>query len=194
MPYFDNIQLEQNPEHIIHGCIAQKPQSQEALYKMMYEPMMKVCWRYTANLDDACILYNEAMLKVLVKINQYGFKGSFEGWVKRVVINTCIDHFRKKAQFKELYLDEVKNVEALIEPSIYGKINTTEIMTLVHNLPKNTGMVFNLFAIDGYKHAEIAAVIGISEGTSKWHLNEARRLLKLALTELEQTKFNKYHQ
>lgn len=185
MPYFDNIRLENNQEHIIKGCIANETHHQEALYKQMYEPMMKVCWRYALDMDHAASLYNQSMLKVLLKIKQYGFKGSFEGWVKRIVINTCIDDCRKKNKFKELYLDEVKNINEYVEPSIYSELQVDEIMQLVHQLPKNTGLVFNLYVLDGYKHNEIGQLLGISEGTSKWHLNEARRMLKHALENIE---------
>ncbi len=178
--------VEQCPVHIINGCATNDAQSQEYVYKLLYNEMMKVCMRYTWNLDDAASLYNEAMLKTFTKIKQYGFIGSFEGWVKKIVIRTCIDYCRKNNSYKnQQVLDESKALQISIEPSVYVHLNATDIMQLIHTLPKNTASVFNLFVLDGYKHNEIATFLKISEGTSKWHLNEARRLLKIKLEPME---------
>jgi RNA polymerase sigma-70 factor (ECF subfamily) len=178
--------VENSPTHIITGCIANEAHSQEELYVLLYPEMMKVCLRYTHNLDDAAVLYNEAMLKVFQKIAQYKFQGSFIGWVKRIVVNTCIDDCRKKTSFsKKQWLEEDKAAHIAIDATAYSTIDAKEIMQLVVQLPKNTATVFNMFVLDGYKHVEIAEHLGITEGTSKWHLNEARRLLKIKLEALE---------
>jgi RNA polymerase sigma-70 factor, ECF subfamily len=179
------LSVENSPVHIINGCAANNRQSQEQLYSMLYNEMMKVCMRYTGNIDDAAVLYNESMLKVFTKIKQYEFKGSFEGWVKRIVIHTCIDDCRKNTKFKnQQWLETNKALHIAIEPAVYASIEANEIMQLVMQLPKNTAAVFNLFVLDGYKHNEIATLLSISEGTSKWHLNEARRQLKIALEKM----------
>jgi RNA polymerase sigma-70 factor (ECF subfamily) len=171
--------VEQTQQHIIEGCMQQQPASQEVLYKQLYSEMMGVCSRYTYNEDDAAALYNEAMLKVFSKIKQYQFQGSFVGWVKRIVVNTCIDQCRKNTQFKnQQWVDEEKAEHVAINDFICEQISANEILSFVHTLPKNTAFVFNMFVIEGYKHHEIASFLGITEGTSKWHLNEARRLLK----------------
>lgn len=181
--------VEQCPTHIINGCLAQDAQCQEQLYHYLYEPMLKVCLRYTHNLDDAGSLYNDAMLKIYSKIAQYQYKGSFIGWVKRIVMNTCIDHCRKKLTFKHQEWVASDYAEHIgIQPTAYAAIQAKDIMQLVQELPKNTAAVFNLHVIDGYKHYEIATQLNISEGTSKWHLNEARRLLKLKLDQLLNSK------
>jgi RNA polymerase sigma-70 factor, ECF subfamily len=178
--------VEHCPVHIINGCIANDKRSQEQMYNLLYNEMIRVCMRYKANIDDAAGLYNEAMLKVFTKIKQYGFKGSFEGWVKRIVIHTCIDDCRKNASFKnQQWLEETKAHQIAIEPSVYAHIEANAILQLVHQLPKNSSAVFNLFVMDGYKHNEIATLLHISEGTSKWHLNEARRLLKISMEKLD---------
>jgi RNA polymerase sigma-70 factor, ECF subfamily len=184
------LEVDNSPTHIINGCIAKDAKSQEKLYQYMYPEMMKVCIRYTINLEDAAMLYNEAMLKVFNKVQQYKFEGSFNGWVKRVVMNTCIDYCRKKVSYnRHQYLEETKVDTIAISPEVYANLEAKEIMQLVTQLPKNTAIVFNMFVLDGYKHLEIAAVLGITEGTSKWHLNEARRLLKIKLEELNTGKF-----
>jgi RNA polymerase sigma-70 factor, ECF subfamily len=173
------------PTHIINGCNANDPKSQEQLYYLLYSEMMKVCMRYTNNIDDAAALYNEAMLKVFTKIGQYKYEGSFNGWVKRIVVNTCIDDCRKNVTYKkQLFVDEAKAEHLFINPEVYSTLNANAIMNLVMQLPKNTASVFNMFVLDGFKHNEIAEALGITEGTSKWHMNEARRLLKIKLDEL----------
>jgi RNA polymerase sigma-70 factor, ECF subfamily len=184
--------VEQTPQHIIDGCIAQQAQSQEQLYKLLYAEMMKVCFRYTLNEHDAAALYNEAMLKGFAKIKQYKFEGSFNGWIKRIVINTCLDYCRKHTHYnKQQWLDESKAEQISIDESVSSTITAKEIMELVAELPKNTAIVFNMFVVDGFKHNEIGKALGISEGTSKWHLNEARKLLKQKIT--NQLEFKKYN-
>jgi RNA polymerase sigma-70 factor, ECF subfamily len=171
--------VEQTQQHIIEGCVAQQAASQEALYMQLYPEMMSVCSRYTTNEQDAAALFNEAMLKVFAKIKQYQFQGSFNGWVKRIVINTCLDQCRRNTQFKNQQWVEVDKAEHIaISDHIHEQITAKEILQLVQQLPKNTALVFNMFVMEGYNHKEIAAYLGISDGTSKWHLNEARRKLK----------------
>lgn len=141
--------------------------------------MIKVCLRYAfGNMDDAGWLYNQAMLKILVHIDQYRNEGEFMGWVRRAVVNVCIDQCRKKTWFGMAELKEASEYILPVLPDIYNKFSGNDIMQLVHQLPRNTGLVFNLFVMEGYKHEEIGKILGISAGTSKWHLNEARRLLK----------------
>ena len=106
------------------------------------------------------------------------------GWVRRIIVNTCIDHCRKNVRFKTVGEDKAHEAVLPVIPEVYDRLNAHEILSLVYQLPKNSGFVFNLFVLEGYKHEEIAKILGISVGTSKWHLNEARRLLKLKLEEV----------
>ncbi len=170
--------------YIITQCIANKAVYQQQLYNLLYAEMMKVCLRYTNNMDDAGVLYNSSMLKVFAHIAQFKNVGSFNGWVKRIVINTCIDDCRKinKNTATDYTLENLTTVS--VNPEVYENINANAIMDLVSTLPKNTNAVFNMYVLDGYKHHEIATALGITEGTSKWHLNEARRLLKIKLSSL----------
>jgi RNA polymerase sigma-70 factor (ECF subfamily) len=181
--------LDNCPANIINGCIAGDAACQEQLYKLLYPEMIKVCMRYTYNSDDAGSLYNESMFKVFNKIRQYKFQGSFNGWVKRIVMNTCIDFCRKSISYKkQSWLEESKAEQVAIPPAAYSNLDAKDIMRLVSELPKNTAVVFNLFVIDGYKHTEIGDALGITDGTSKWHMNEARRLLKIKLENLMNSK------
>ena len=174
-----------NLEQLIAGCRASDLTSQSKLYTMLYTEMMRVCFRYCTNEADAANLYNQAMLKVYNKIEQYNGQGSFNGWVKRVVINTCLDYCRSNTSYKnQTWLPEMQANQVKVAPTAHSNMEANSIMALVQQLPKNTAAVFNLYAIDGYKHGEIAQLLGISEGTSKWHLNEARKQLKIKLENL----------
>ena len=165
--------------HIVEGCIKNELRSQEELYRHCYACMIKVCLRYAfGDLELAGSLYNQAMLKVLRNIGQFKNEGAFLGWVRKVVVNVCIDHCRTKTRFQLTDINETTEYILPVLPEIYNKLSGDEIIKLVHQLPKNTGLVFNLFVMEGYKHEEIGKMLDISSGTSKWHLNEARRLLK----------------
>ena len=177
-----------NWHHIIEGCKKQSSRSQEQLYRVFYPEMIKICLRYAnCNIEDAAFIYNQAMFKVFMNINQYRNHGSFEGWIKRIVINSCVDSCRKHVKFQTIELnDGVADIIPII-PEVYNRINGEDVLNLIHELPRNTGLVFNLYVMEGYKHEEIGKLLGISASTSKWHLSEARKLLK----EKIETRFKK---
>ncbi|OQP53911.1 hypothetical protein A4D02_19645 [Niastella koreensis] len=169
---------------IIQGCKQQNPQSQEELYRACHAGMFKLCIRYATDLDEAAAIFNEAMLKVFKTLQQFEGRGDFMGWVRRIVVNTCIDHCRRQAKFTHSSIDQVPDERFSLNPDIYERLSARDVMGLLQELPRNTALVFNLFVLDGYKHEEIGQLLGISGGTSKWHLNEARRLLKHKLENL----------
>jgi RNA polymerase sigma-70 factor (ECF subfamily) len=159
--------------------------AQEHLYRRCYPAMIRICLRYCNGMQDiAGGIYNQAMLKVFRNLEQFSGKGEFEGWVRRIVVNTCIDHCRTGVKFQPSELNDNSADLLPIIPEAYNRIGGTEITKLIHELPKNTGLVFNLFVLEGYKHEEIGKILGISPGTSKWHMNEARKLLKQKLETL----------
>ena len=150
--------------------------------------MLKVVLRYSfGDYDLAGTLYNTAMMKIFSSISDFRNEGEFMAWVRRIIVNTCIDHCRLKTKFHIIEITQPDEYILPVLPEVYNKLSGDEIMSYVHRLPKNTGIVFNLFVIDGYRHEEIAGILGIAAGTSKWHLNEARRLLK----EMIETTFKK---
>jgi RNA polymerase sigma-70 factor (ECF subfamily) len=118
------------------------------------------------------------MLKVFRNIEQYKGEGELMAWVRKIIVNVCIDSSRKKIKFPTTEINNTVSNLVPVIPEVYTKISGSEIMALIYELPKNTGLVFNLFVMEGYKHEEIGKMLGISTGTSKWHVNEARRLLK----------------
>ncbi len=134
--------------------------------------------------DIAGAVYNQAMLNVFKNIDQYAGKNVIEAWIRRIVINACIDQCRSDARYQEVELNEASAELLPIVPEAYNRIHGNDIVRLLHELPKNTGLVFNLFAMEGFKHEEIGKMLGISAGTSKWHVNEARKLLKQKLETL----------
>lgn len=169
-----------NIENIIQGCRSNDRKSQEQLYRLYFPPMMGMCLRYTSDREKAAEIVNDGLLKVFTKIEQYGHKGSFEGWVRRIVFRSLSDTMRKDSNYlKFMVFDEFEvksNLNAL--DNLYEE----DILKLLSSLPRASREVFVLFAIQGYSHKEIAKQKGISVGTSKWHLSEARkRLQKLIL-------------
>ncbi len=173
--------MEQELQHIIEGCKTYKAAQQEALYNHCYPQMFAVCERYSNNRDDAAAMYNEAMLKVLSNIEKYEYKGAFMGWVRRIMVNTCIDYCRKQTAYCVEEIEEKYEEQMFISSHIENKISSEDIIRLIQALPKSTSLVFNLYAIEGYKFDEIATALNITIGTAKWHVNEARKTLRLQL-------------
>lgn len=163
---------------IIEGCKQQNRQSQEQLYKACYTTMIKLCARYARDIDEAGALYNESMMKVFNNLHQYKGECEVPGWIRRIVVNTCIDHCRKLVKFTHQPMDDINGNIIMVDPEVYSRLGGHDVIRMLQELPRNTSLVFSLFVLEGYKHDEIAKLLGISAGTSKWHLNEARRLLK----------------
>jgi RNA polymerase sigma-70 factor, ECF subfamily len=173
--------LQLNWQHILDACKKGDPQVQEKLYRYYYPSMIKLCFRYSkGNKDEAGAIYNQAMLKVLQRIHQYQGTGEPGAWIRKIVLNCCIDYCRSRIKPATDELSDTADILQVI-PDTYNRISANEVLELINELPVNTALVFNLFVMEGYKHEEIGKILGISAGTSKWHLNEARRLLKIKL-------------
>lgn len=142
---------------------------------------MNVAMRYSRDEQDAADILSHAFIKVFKSIASFNAeKGSFHAWLKRIIINEAIDQIKQRNRFSCEELDEA--FDPGISNSIIEKTNADEIMQLIKQLPPATHAVFALFALDGYSHKEVASQLGISEGTSKWHLSEARKLLQQKLS------------
>jgi RNA polymerase sigma-70 factor, ECF subfamily len=177
--------LEQELENIIDGCKNKQASSQKHLYRYCFEQMMKVCLRYHRNMDDAAASYNKAMFNVLTRIGQYKNEGSFLGWVRRIMVNTCLDEIRSQARYSIESISEKEYEDFSGGPEAYNQLNSKEILQMVQELPSATSLVFNLYIMDGFTHEQIAEMLGISRGTSKWHLNNARTILKQRILNLQ---------
>ncbi len=163
---------------LIEGCKANERSAQEALYKRYYGKMMAMCMRYTGNRDDAMEVLNTGFLKVFKSLASYQSNGSFDGWVYKIIYNSVIDKLRKRMKETKTVEVEQDMVVPTIDSSSVQHLYVKDLMNLMQELPESSRAVFNMFAIEGYQHSEIAEMLNISEGTSKWHVNHARKILK----------------
>ena len=170
---------------IIEGCILGNPRLQKLLYEKHSPKMYALCLRYAGNSDDAQDILQDGFIKVFGNIDRFKGTGSFEGWVRRIMVNTAIEHFRKKNTTH--VIDEKKeNKLADDQPSIFSQLEAKDLLEMIKKLPPGYRTVFNLFAIEGYTHKEIALMMNITEGTSKsqyarakiWLQEEIRSALK----------------
>lgn len=178
--------MEQRLENIITGCLKNNPASQKMLYNYCFEQMIRVCMRYHTNMDDAAACYNEAMYKVFTKIDQYKQEGEFLGWIRRIMVNTCLNAIKQQARFTAITVKEEQGQQMYVSPDVYSQLQSQDILRFVQALPRNSALVFNLYIMEGYTHEQIAAQLSISTGTSKWHLNNARALLKEKIKSMQQ--------
>lgn len=168
-------------EIIIRGCRENDLQCQEQLYRLCYPEMIKLCIRYAGDTDGAGIIYNNAMLRVFRHIGSYQHEGKLLGWVKTIVIHCCLDHVRKKGAIRDETIGPEQEEQISIADDVFARISVKDIQKITAQLPPATGAVFNLYIYEGFTHKQISEALGISEGTSKWHLNEARKILKIKL-------------
>lgn len=166
---------------LIALCIKRDRKAEYELYKNTYSYLMSICLRYTKDKDMASEILNVGFLKILNNLEKYNLAIPFKVWIRKIMVNTLIDEYRKTKKEKE----RVSYVEEYYDSSDYSeanealsKLDCKQIYELIEQLPEATRQVFNLFVIDGYAHKEIAELLGISEGTSKWHLSEARQKLR----------------
>ena len=179
---------------IIEGCIKGDRKSQQVLYKMFYGKMLGVCMRYSKDKDDALDILQEGFLKVFTNLRSYTSSGSFEGWMRKIMINTSLDSI-KKNKFLIQGMD-AKYVEASVAETTdedqneeYLNISSSEIMKAIQQLSPAYRAVFGMYVVDGFSHREIAEQLGISEGSSKSNLSKARMHLKKILEEIEEGLF-----
>lgn len=156
---------------------------QEQLYRHCYPEMIGLCCRYAGDLDRAGLVFNNAMLRVFKNIRNYQEEGKFMAWVKTIVIHCCLDHVKQQNKSKETAISQAEE-EISIPDEILEKISAKDIQRMISQLPKMTAVVFNLYVYEGFTHKQIAQGLGMAEGTSKWHVNEARKTMKTKLEHL----------
>lgn len=174
---------EKNIQKIIEGCKKDDRKAQEQLYRSYYRVMMNLCLRYTKNERDALEVLNTGFYKAYKSINRFDAgKASLYTWIRTIIINSCLDFIKARQTLSGTgELEQAANVH--VPPAVISKMSATEILQLVRQLPAATQAVFNLYVMEGYNHAEIGKLAGISEGTSKWHLSEARKKLQKKINE-----------
>ncbi len=176
------IHLHQEETELIKLAVENNRQAQQQIYSRFSSKMLSVCRQYIKDIQLAEDVMITSFMKVFINLSKFEHKGSFEGWIRRIMVNECISYLRvqKKVKFTEdeIYVEESFN-------AIDSKFSTDQIQFLIDALPDGYKMVFNLYAIEGYKHNEIAKMLGINEGTSKSQLSHARKMLQTQINTLK---------
>lgn len=162
---------------LIVGCIEGNRRMQEELYRRFSARMYAVCLRYAGNAEEAEDILQEGFIKIFKKIDSFRSEGSFEGWVRRIFVNTAIEHFRRKRYLMPVTEKEENTIEGKYT-SVLDELAEKDILALVQELSPGYRTVFNMYVVEGYTHKEIADMLGISEGTSKSQLSRAKVILQ----------------
>lgn len=171
-------------QELIQGCVSEDRVSQRQLFETYGRKFMAICKRYMRDDMQAEDVLMESFLKIYNSIKNFKAEGSFEGWMRRIVVNTAIDHVNKKNRSLLKYCEEVKD-ETSILPEAIDNLSANELMLMVCELPVGCRTVFNMFVMDGFTHKQISEHLNIPEGTSKWHMSKARTLLQDKLKRYE---------
>ena len=173
-----------NLNEIIEGCKQGERSSQGLLYKTYASKMLAVCARYAKDNFEAEDMLQVGFVKIFEKIKDYKGEGSFEGWVRRIMVNTSIEFYRKNARmFPVVDIDSAP--ETQVQENQLNKINMNDLLNIIQKLSPGYRMIFNMYAIEGFSHREIAEELGISEGTSKSQLARARAILQENILKME---------
>lgn len=176
-------------DEIIEGCLRNDRKMQKALYDKYASRMFAVCLRYAKDKDEASDILQDGFLKVFTKIDQFSREHSFEGWMRRVMTNTAITHYYQNKKF-----NEQENIEEINETEIKDfdcketEFSNEELMNVIQTLPDSYRLVFNMFAIEGYKHKEISDVLNIEVSTVKTQYHRAKKMIQMKLQELSKEK------
>lgn len=162
---------------LIQGCIREERQMQEELYKRFAPKMFAVCLRYAGNAEEAEDILQEGFIKIFKKLSGFRGEGSFEGWIRRIFVNTAIEHFRRKRYLQPVTEKEEGTIEGNYL-SVLDSLAEKDIINLIQELSPGYRTVFNMYVIEGYTHKEIGDALGISEGTSKSQLSRAKVILQ----------------
>lgn len=169
---------------LVKGCLRADRKSQEELFRRYSGKMLAVCMRYARHRMEAEDLLQDAFIKVYQNLDKFKFSGSLEGWIRRIVINTALKAYGKKS-FQNEQIGLESTIEQIKDPTILASINEEELLKLVSRLPDGYRIVFNLFAIEGYSHKEIAELLGIQESTSRSQLVKARKMLQQLIEQIQ---------
>lgn len=173
-------------DELIKGCIRDEAASQKAVFDRYASRMLGVCYRFARNKADAEDILQDAFLKVFNKIKQFKSEGSFEGWIRRIVVNTAIKKYSLARYSKEFSGYEISDHnQPAADPAAYGHLTEKDLIGLINNLPDGYRLIFNLYVIEGYPHDEIAEMLGIQAGTSRSQLVKARLMLQKQILALQ---------
>ena len=181
--FFLGLEKQMTEQQLIAGCIQQDRRSQNELYKRYFPLMSSVALRYAHNEDEALQRMNGGFYRVLKNLEKYDNQYALATWIRNILVNHLIDEFRKEKKYiANIHLTDYEGVNPEVEYNQADlQFDAQELRNMLERLPDVTQRVFNMYALDGFKHREIADYLGISEGTSKWHVSDARKKLKAML-------------
>jgi RNA polymerase sigma factor (sigma-70 family) len=188
------VQSSEETEKLIEGCVKGERQSQNHLYLLLMPKMFGVCLRYSRNREEAEEVLQEGFIKVFEFIHQYKFTGSFEGWVRKIMVNCALQRYRNNKQMHAIVTIETAGVNQIGNEDILSQISAKELLKMVQQLSPAYRTIFNLYVFEGLKHREIAEHLGISEGTSKSNLSDARAFLQKAVNKSLQSSQQKLNE
>jgi RNA polymerase sigma factor (sigma-70 family) len=162
---------------LLVGCMQGDRRMQEELYRRFSPRMYAVCLRYAGNAEEAEDILQEGFIKVFKKMDSFRGDGSFEGWMRRIFVNTAIEHFRRKRYLMPVTEKEENSIEGKYTSAL-DDLGAKDILALIQDLSPGYRTVFNMYVVEGYTHREIAEMLGISEGTSKSQLSRAKVILQ----------------
>ena len=173
--------IEKELQQIIDGCIEQDRHSQELLYKKLYGFAMNICLRYANNKYEAVDVLNEGFFKAFTNIEKYDKSWPFKAWLSKIMYNASIDYYRTNLKWNQLVGFERSDIK-VNEVSVEHKLDYEDLLKIIQQLPPTYRIVFNLYAVDGYSHEEIAEMLGITASTSRSNLHKARVKLQQMLS------------
>ena len=171
-------------KQLIEGCKRGDRKAQKELYEMYSRKMMGVCLRYIGDRETARDLLQDGFIKVFTSIDSYSGNGSFEGWIRKIFVNCALEYLRKSDVLREAVGFDLSIDQIGFDDLIISEISASELLKLVQDLPNSLRAVFNLFAIEGYSHKEVAKMMDISESTSRSQYVRAKQLLQSRINEL----------
>jgi len=174
------VSIAMNPmdyNQLLKDCLKQKPEAQRSLYEHFAPSMLGICFRYTKSIGDAEEVLQEGFVKVFSRLNQFKGDGELGGWIRKIMVNTALTYLKTNQKYRyDLSYDEMPlHLVSTENPAV--DLETKELAELIRQLPTGFQTIFNLYAIEGYRHAEIASMLGISEGTSRSQFARARIIL-----------------
>ena len=176
-------------DELVKRCKAGERKAQELLYKQFASKMLGVCCRYATDRMEAEDMMQNGFIRVFQKIEDFRGEGSFEGWMRRIMVHSSIEYYRKHHKMMQLVDLDVAGAESTSNPLATAKLEADDLLLLIQQLSPGYRIVFNLYAIEGYSHREIAAIVGITEGASKSQLSRARSILREQVIKMEGKKY-----
>jgi RNA polymerase sigma-70 factor (ECF subfamily) len=167
----------QDEQKLVRDCLRQNPIAQKQLYELFAEPMLGICYRYTKSMNDAEEVLQQGFIKVFHNLHQFRAEGDLGAWIRRIMVNTAINYLKRRPQYQLDLSFEENSLHPVDNSQPDMSLNMKDLLNLIRQLPAGYQTIFNLHAVEGFTHVEIAKMLGISEGTSRSQYSRARGLL-----------------